>query len=64
MLGFKDLFKKPSALRIAALELEQAMSDRLAMTKQREYHAAMEQMLMARISRLRHDVTELSKEQP
>lgn len=61
MLGFKDLFGKVSALRLADAELEDALVDRLKHTRDREYSAAMEAMLTARVARLRRDVLELSQ---
>lgn len=57
-------FKKPvppTALQIAARQLEEAKVERLSQSKLREYHASMEEMFAQRIERLRRDIYELSQ---
>lgn len=55
-------FRKPSPLRIATAALEAAERDRLTAVEQREYYAAMEEMLIRRIARLRREVVQLTQE--
>lgn len=57
-----DIFRKPTPLRIATAALEEAERDRLTAVNQREYYAAMEEMLIRRISRLRREVVQLTQE--
>lgn len=57
-----NIFRKPSPLRIATAALEQAERDRLTAVEQREYYAAMEDMLVRRIARLRREVVQLTQE--
>lgn len=61
-MKLRALWRTPSALQLATYEYEEALRDRLAQVKLREYHAAMEQMLVERIERLRSDISELSKD--
>jgi hypothetical protein len=51
----------PSPLRIATDSLENAQRLQLQHAADREYHSAMENMLVERIERLRHEIVELSK---
>lgn len=46
------LIAEPSAHELAAKELEDSKRELLAAAREREYNAAMEQMLMQRIERL------------
>jgi hypothetical protein len=55
-------FRKPSPLRIATEALEEAERNRLTAVEQREYYAAIEDMLVRRIQRLRNEVVQLTKE--
>lgn len=57
-----NLFRKPSPLRIATEALEEAERNRLTAVEQREYYAAIEDMLVRRIQRLRNEVVQLTKE--
>jgi len=57
-----EIFRKPTPLRIATAALEQSERDRLTAVEQREYYAAMEEMLMRRITRLRREVVQLTQE--
>ena len=54
------ILSKPTALEIAARELEQAKRDLLAHAAWREYYMALEEMLGVRIARLEQAVRELS----
>lgn len=62
MTSLMDIFRKPTPLRIATAALEEAERDRLTAVEQREYSAAMEEMLIRRISRLRREVVQLTQE--
>jgi len=62
MTSLMDVIRKPTPLRIATAALEQAERDRLTAVEQREYYAAMEEMLIRRISRLRREVVQLTQE--
>jgi phosphoribosylcarboxyaminoimidazole (NCAIR) mutase len=62
MTSLLDVMRKPTPLRIATAALEQAERDRLTAVEQREYFAAMEEMLIRRISRLRREVVQLTQE--
>lgn len=53
------LWRQPTALEIAARELEQAKRDLLTHSAQREYYSAIEEMLGVRIARLEQAVREL-----
>lgn len=46
------IFRPPSHLEVAAKQLDEAQRDLLVAQQNREYYAAMEGMLQARISRL------------
>ena len=63
--NFWEYFKRPvpTVLQLAVDELEQAQKDKLAQSKLREYHAAMEDMLVRRIARLRQEIYEITQEQ-
>lgn len=59
-----NLFKKPvppTALQIAAAQLEEAKVEKLSHSKLREYHTSIEDMLTRRIERLKNDIYELSQ---
>ncbi len=62
MTSLMDVMRKPTPLRIATAALEQAERDRLTAVEQREYYAAMEEMLLRRITRLRREVVQLTQE--
>lgn len=53
-------FRKPSALRLATADLEDAQRHRLEAAKQREYFCAIEQMYADREQRLREEISELN----
>jgi len=55
--------KPPTALQLAVLELEEAQRMKLAHASKREYHSAVEDMLVYRAERLRREIAELSSEQ-
>jgi hypothetical protein len=61
MIDFNP-FRKPSPLRIATAALEEAERNRLTAVAEREYYAAMEEMLVRRIARLRREVVQLTQE--
>lgn len=58
------IFAKPTALEIAARELEQAKRDLLAHAAYREYYMALEEMLGVRIARLEQAIHDLAAPQP
>lgn len=58
------LFRLPTALEIAARELEQAKRDLLTHSALREYYMALEEMLGVRIARLEQAVRDLSAPRP
>ena len=51
----------PTALQIAAAELEQCRKEQLEQSDKAEYHTAMMKMLKEREQRLQRDITRLSK---
>ena len=63
-LNLPPLFRRLSALEIAARELEQAKRDLLTHASLREYYMALEEMLGVRIARLEQAVRDLSASAP
>lgn len=57
------LFKKPSALKLAVADLEDAQRHRLEAAKSREYFCAIEAMYADREARLREEIRELNRPQ-
>ena len=53
--------RKPSALRLATADLEDAQRHRLDAAKNREYFCAIEQMYADREARLREEIRELNQ---
>ncbi len=53
--------RKPSALRLATTDLEEAQRHRLDAAKNREYYCAIEQMYADREARLREEISELNQ---
>ena len=60
MIHFPRLWRTPTALEIAARELEQAKRDLLTHAAQREYYMAIEEMLGVRVARLEQAIHDLS----
>jgi hypothetical protein len=58
------ILAKPTALEIAARELEQAKRDLLTHSALREYYMALEEMLGVRIARLEQAVHDLAAPTP
>jgi len=58
------ILAKPTALEIAARELEQAKRDLLQHAAWREYYMALEEMLGVRIARLEQAIHDLSAQAP
>ncbi len=59
-MAYLDRLRVPSALQIACRTLEEAQRLRLQHAKDKEYHIAMEAMLVKRIARLKDDIRELT----
>jgi hypothetical protein len=55
--------KIPTALQVAVGQLEDSQRQKLEQAKLREYHSALENMLVHRIARLREEIYELTQEQ-
>jgi len=55
--------KQPTALQLAVRELEDAQRLKLHHASQREYHSAVEDMLVHRAERLRREIVDLSSDQ-
>lgn len=57
------IFRPPSHLEVAAKQLDEAQRDLLTAQQNREYYAAMEGMLQARIARLASTLAESAVKQ-
>lgn len=57
------IFRPPSHLEVAAKQLDEAQRDLLTAQQNREYYAAMEGMLQARIARLAGTLAESAAKQ-
>lgn len=64
LFNLPALLRKPTALEIAARELEQAKRDLLAHSAWREYYMALEEMLGVRIARLEQAIHDLAAPAP
>jgi hypothetical protein len=64
MTTFLNLFRKPSALKLATAALEDCRRDQLAQAHLSEFHAAMVKVLAEREKRLQREVARLSKAAP
>jgi hypothetical protein len=53
----------PTPLQLAVEGLEDAQRQKLEQSKLREYHSAMEDMLLHRIDRLRREIMDLTQDQ-
>lgn len=58
------IFRPPSYLEVAAQQLDEAQRTSLEAAKSREYYAAMEVMLAARIARLQAFIAATTATQP
>lgn len=57
---FASLVQRMNVRRILEKQLDDAMCDKVEHAKNREYHAAMEQMLDKRIVRVRNELEKLT----
>jgi hypothetical protein len=62
-MNLSRFFSTPSYLKVAVTQLDEAQLDFLAASKSREYYAAMEHMLAARIGRLQSFISAATSSQ-